>query len=136
MGYALADNMEAESLIEAYRNALANREDKQSRPIHHSDRGVQYCSKEYVALSQINGCLISMTENGDPYENALAERMNRTLKEEFGLGEVIKTKQQAKQLLKEAVALYNKYRPHLSLNCKTPDEVHKKSLMKVISIRD
>ena len=70
-----------------------------------------------------------MTENGDPNENALAERMNRTLKEEFGLGEVIKTRQQAYQLAKEAVFMYNNLRPHLSLNYKTPNEVHKKSLI-------
>lgn len=136
MGYAIADNMETNSMITAYRSALTNRTDTSSRPVHHSDRGVQYCSREYVALSLANGCRISMTENGDPYENALAERMNRTLKEEFGLGEVIKTKQQATQLLKEAVALYNNYRPHLSLNYQTPDEVHKKSLLIVTTNRD
>jgi putative transposase len=62
-----------------------------------------------------------MTENGDPYENALAERMNRTIKEEFGLGATIKN-----MLMDEAVTLYNEYRPHLSLNYKTPNDVYKK----------
>ena len=65
-----------------------------------------------------------MTENGDPYENALAERMNRTLKDEFGLGRIITTRQQAYQLVAEAVELYNHRRPHLSLNMKTPNKVH------------
>lgn len=136
MGYAIADNMETGSMIAAYRSALANRTDVNSRPIHHSDRGVQYCSRDYIELSLASGCPVSMTENGDPYENALAERMNRTLKEEFGLGEVIRTKQQAKQLLEEAVALYNNYRPHLSLHYQTPNEVHKKSLLIVTTNRE
>ncbi len=65
-----------------------------------------------------------MTENGDPYENALAERMNRTLKEEFGLGRVIKSRKTAKLLIKQAVEIYNDQRPHLSLNMKTPEMVH------------
>ena len=77
-----------------------------------------------------------MTENGDPYENALAERMNRTIKEEFGLGAIIKSKLVAKLLMDEAVLLYNEYRPHLSLNYKTPNEVYKKSLTSTCEARD
>ena len=126
MGYVIADNMETSSMIEAYKMALSNKIYKETSTIHHSDRGLQYCSKEYVKLSKSNNCLISMTENGDPYENALAERMNRIIKEEFGLGETLKTKQHSYQLIKEAVYLYNNYRPHLSLNYKTPNEAHKK----------
>ena len=136
MGYAIADNMETHSMITAYQSALAHRTNKNSKPVHHSDRGLQYCSREYVGLSTSHNCLISMTENGDPYENALAERMNRTIKEEFGLGEIIKTKKHAKQLIKEAVSLYNNYRPHLSLQYKTPTEVHKKSLMALTTTKD
>lgn len=93
MGYAMADNMETNSMIEAYKMALKNKLYADIQTIHHSDRGLQYCSKEYIKLSIENHFLISMTENGDPYENALAERMNRTIKEEFGLGEEIKTKE-------------------------------------------
>ena len=126
VGYAVADNMEAASMIAAYRMALKEKQNKQVSTIHHSDRGLQYCSDVYVSLSQQHKCRISMTENGDPYENALAERMNRTLKEEFGLGEVIKTRQQAYQLVKEAVYLYNHKRPHSSLNYQTPEQIHKK----------
>ena len=66
-----------------------------------------------------------MTENGDPYENALAERMNRTLKEEFGLGVTLKSKLHAKLLTEEAIDLYNNRRPHLSLKMKTPQSVYK-----------
>ena len=92
--------------------------------VHHSDRGLQYCSREYVQLSNQHNVVISMTENGDPYENALAERMNRTLKEEFGLGRRLPSRQQAFRLAEQAVYLYNNFRPHLSLNMQTPQTVH------------
>jgi putative transposase len=136
MGYAISDNMETQSVIGAYRMALKNKANKSIETIHHSDRGVQYCSKEYIELSLQNNCKISMTENGDPYENALAERMNRTIKEEFGLGVTIKSKLMAKLLMDEAVILYNEYRPHLSLNYNTPNEVYKKSLASACEARD
>lgn len=126
VGYTVNDNMEADSMIAAYQMALKERSNQQAHTIHHSDRGLQYCSSVYVNLSEKYKCRISMTENGDPYENALAERMNRTLKEEFGLGEVIKTRQLAYQLVEEAVYLYNHKRPHTSLNYQTPEQVHKK----------
>lgn len=73
-----------------------------------------------------------MTENGDPYENALAERMNRTLKEEFGLGAVISSRKVAYKLAEEAVFLYNTYRPHTALKYQTPEQVHKKALTNLI----
>lgn len=104
--------------------ALKNRKTNNYQLIHHTDRGLQYCSQEYVKLSRENGVRISMTENGDPYENALAERMNRTMKEEFGLGRLLPSKQKAFRLTEEAVEIYNSYRPHWTLNMKTPDEVH------------
>jgi putative transposase len=125
VGYSILDSMETRAMIKAYKMAIDNKIDKTKRTIHHSDRGIQYCSKEYIRMSSENNCRISMTENGDPYENALAERMNRTLKEEFGLGEVIKTKELAYRLVEEAVDLYNNYRPHLSLSMKTPNEIHR-----------
>jgi putative transposase len=123
MGYSIAANMDTGSMIKAYEMALKNR--KTNNPlIHHTDRGLQYCSQEYIKLSQENGVSISMTENGDPYENALAERMNRTLKEEFGLGRLLPSRQKAFRLTQEAVHIYNSYRPHWALKMKTPDEVH------------
>lgn len=123
MGYSIADNMTAESMKAAYAIALEQRQ--YTHPlIHHSDRGLQYCSEEYVQLSVNALVSISMTENGDPYENALAERMNKTLKEEFGLGRRLPKRQHAYRLVAEAVELYNNHRPHLSLNMKTPQSVH------------
>lgn len=67
---------------------------------------------------------LSMTENGDPYENALAERMNRTIKEEFGMDRKMKDKNQVKKLAEESIFLYNNKRPHLALKMKTPEEVY------------
>jgi transposase InsO family protein len=114
VGYSIADIMTTEVMKTAYETALKQR--KYDHPlIHHSDRGLQYCSQEYVSLPTNQDVTISMTENGDPYENALAERMNRTLKEEFGLGRLLPSKQQAFRLVEEAVNLYNIRRPHWSL---------------------
>jgi putative transposase len=125
MGYAIADNMEAAQMKKAFQMAVRNRENDKYPLIHHSDRGLQYCSAEYVSIADQNEIKMSMTENGDPYENALAERMNRTLKEEFGLGIVLKSKLHAKLLTEEAIDLYNNRRPHLSLKMKTPESVYK-----------
>jgi transposase InsO family protein len=126
VGYAIADNMEAESMIGALRMALSQKP-LSAVLMHHSDRGSQYCGELYVSLMKRNNCIISMTENSDPYENALAERMNRTIKEEFGLDGVVKSKDLVYKMVKEAIELYNYYRPHLSLKMKTPDQIHKKS---------
>lgn len=124
LGYAVEDNMETVNMIKALAMAVKQRHPKQQKTVHHSDRGVQYCSKEYVNLLSDNDIQISMTQNGDPYENALAERMNRTIKEEFGLDGIVNTRQQAKKVVREAIELYNCRRPHLSLKMKTPDMVH------------
>lgn len=124
MGYAIAQSMNTEEMKRAYEMAIANRVYPNTELIHHSDRGLQYCSNDYVFLSNDNNIQISMTENGDPYENALAERMNRTLKEEFGLGRLLSSRQQAFRLAQEAVNLYNEKRPHWSLKLKTPQSVH------------
>ena len=124
MGYALEPNMEAASMMKALKMAFRQRLYPENETIHHSDRGKQYCSNKYVELATGNKMKMSMTQDSDPYENALAERMNRTLKEEFGLGKTLKNRQQAETLVKEAVELYNNHRPHLSLQMKTPQQVH------------
>ncbi|WP_411974072.1 integrase core domain-containing protein, partial [Serratia nevei] len=92
--------------------------------VHHSDRGIQYCSQEYQALHQRYGITCSMTDGYDCYPNALAERVNGILKTEYLLGrpeDIV----QAKKMVRESVNLYNAQRPHLSLKYKTPDEVHR-----------
>ncbi|WP_157604733.1 IS3 family transposase [Solitalea canadensis] len=125
MGYVVADSMEAVQMKQALQMAIKHRQTKTDGLIHHSDRGLQYCSAEYVGLASSHAITMSMTEQSDPYENALAERMNRTLKEEFGLGNRLKSKLHAKLLAEEAVNLYNNYRPHLSLQMQTPQCVYK-----------
>lgn len=127
VGYHLADNMLAESSVKALNMAIANRLYRYSL-IHHSDRGLQFCSKEYVNTANRHNIQMSMTEMYDPYENALAERMNRTLKEEFGLYSTIKSKIELKKLVDEAIELYNTYRPHLALKMNVPDKIHKSLL--------
>lgn len=124
MGYAIEENMETESMIEALKMAIGQRQNPFIPTIHHSDRGLQYCSKEYVNAAVKNNIRLSMTENGDPYENALAERMNRTIKEEFGMDRKMKSRELVKKLVEESIFLYNNKRPHLALNMKTPDQVY------------
>lgn len=125
VGYAIDVTMETTSMINALKMATKQKINTKANTIHHSDRGLQYCSKEYVKLTAKNNIRLSMTENSDPYENALAERMNRTIKEEFGINRKLKTKKQAIELVKESIFLYNTKRPHLSLQMRTPEQVYK-----------
>lgn len=125
MGYAIADNMEAAEMKKAFQMAINNRNNWSGQLIHHSDRGLQYCSAEYTNIAKSNSITISMTENSDPYENALAERMNKTMKEEFGLGGILPSRKLASKLVVEAIQLYNNYRPHLSLQMQTPEFIYK-----------
>jgi len=126
VGYAVDDNMETASMIKALEQAVKQKSNPKASTIHHSDRGLQYCSQEYGSLTTRNNIRLSMTENSDPYENALAERMNRTIKEEFGLDKIVLNRQQVKQVVEESIALYNRKRPHLALKMQTPDEVYYK----------
>lgn len=124
MGYSIADNMEASTIALGLKMALKQRHYPDKRIIHHSDRGLQYCSRDYVSIAMENGVVMSMTENGDPYENALAERMNRTIKEEFGLDRPIAKNSDTIKAVQEAIVTYNQSRPHLSLKMRTPEYVH------------
>jgi putative transposase len=127
VGYAVAATMEAVTMSKALEMALKQKQ-THTQTIHHSDRGLQYCSSHYVSLATGRGMKMSMTQDSDPYENALAERMNRTLKEEFGLGNTLANLKQVKEMVNEAVELYNNQRPHLSLQMKTPGQVHQKNI--------
>ena len=119
--------MDTDPMIKAYEMALKNRTTNTPNLVHHTDRRLQYCSQEYVSLATDNNISMSMTEQSDPYENALAERMNRTIKEEFCLDQVMANKKQTIQAVKEAIELYNNYRPHQSLSLQTPNQQHQKS---------
>ena len=93
--------------------------------IHHSDRGFQYCSNEYVSRLKAKGIEISMAEAGNCYENAVAERVNGILKDEYGLDETFADEKQTRQCVREGIKAYNEQRPHWSLGLQIPANVHK-----------
>jgi transposase InsO family protein len=124
MGYELCDNMEAFSTLKALKMAIKNRQYKEQSLIHHSDRGLQYCSKIYTETLINNKITISMTENGDPYENAVAERVNGILKDEFGLSEKLINTVEANKQTVQSIQIYNSLRPHLSCQMLTPNKMH------------
>jgi putative transposase len=92
--------------------------------IHHSDRGFQYCSNQYIARLKTRNIEISMAEAGNCYENAMAERVNGILKDEYGLDETFVDEKQVRQAVKEGIQAYNEQRPHWSLGLKIPANVH------------
>jgi putative transposase len=125
VGYQVAETMDAIESIQALQMALsALGAESHLNLIHHSDRGLQYCSHSYVKLLRDHNIEISMTENGDPLENAIAERVNGIIKEEYLEIYTIETIQEAKELLKVVVDLYNNERPHMSIGNLTPNHIH------------
>lgn len=124
VGYHVADSLETVESIKALKKALSSLKKATASLIHHSDRGVQYCSSPYVKLLKDNQIRISMTENGDPYENAIAERVNGILKHEYLYNALARNLSEARELLERSVDLYNKDRPHLSLGYLIPENVH------------
>jgi putative transposase len=129
VGHNLAETLDAIESVSALRMALSCI-NKGIELIHHSDRGVQYCSGKYVTLLEQYNINISMTENGDPRENAIAERVNGILKGEYLECYVIDNFEQARELLDAAVKLYNEERPHMSIGNLAPEKVHTNELEK------
>lgn len=123
MGYDLSNSLSAQGAVRALTMAIKSRKYTE-KLLHHSDRGYQYCSKDYTEILKKNNIEISMTEKYDPYENALAERINRTLKEEFLLVDSFKSIDLAARTVKQSVEIYNNLRPHLSCGMSTPNQVH------------
>lgn len=129
VGYHLAETLESIETMKALQMALENLPVELKEPLmHHSDRGVQYCCQAYVKLLQDKNIQISMTENGNPLENAIAERINGILKEEYLKHYEISNLGEAKTQLQHAVKLYNEQRPHFSIGLLTPEVVHSKNL--------
>jgi transposase InsO family protein len=131
VGYHVAETLEAIESIYALKMALSRfkKEDvKQFTLIHHSDRGIQYCSHDYVKLLQDYGIAISMTENGDPLENAIAERVNGIIKEEYLYNHKVYKIKDAKKILDFVVKLYNEERPHMSIGNLYPSDVHENKI--------
>jgi transposase InsO family protein len=128
VGYQIAETLEAVACIDALRMALNGLSGQEKGLIHHSDRGIQYCSQGYVKLLQDYQVEISMTENGDPLENPVAERINGIIKNEYLFDLEMDNLQNAKIALHEAIQLYNYERPHLSIGMLTPQIVHHNDL--------
>jgi len=125
MGHELSYEMKAGDVVKAFERAVTNRQ-TQLPLLHHSDRGSQYCPALYQNALHKHQITPSMTDGYDCYQNALAERVNGILKQEFLIYRC-KTFDDLKELVKESIDTYNRFRPHLSLGMKTPNEVHKKA---------
>lgn len=124
VGYMLSNDMSADNVVKAFKMAIKNRTSNQ-KLIHHSDRGLQYCATIYQNALTKNNVIPSMTDGYDCYQNAIAERINGILKQEFLIYKCNNGKE-LKQLIKESIKTYNNKRPHLSLNMKTPNFIHNK----------
>lgn len=126
VGHCVHDSLSVSGCIEALKQAVATRKDKSKPLIHHSDRGVQYCCHAYIRLLQKQKIKISMTQTGDPLENAVAERVHKTIKEEFTHDRQINfcNIEQAKVEIKKFIEFYNKQRPHRSIDWLTPSKAH------------
>jgi len=127
VGWHVGDTLEASECVRALDKALEQLP-AGAKPIHHSDQGSQYCCHEYVNRLQGRNLGISMTESNHCAENAMAERMNGILKQEYGLGAEFATKEQARKAGAQAVWLYNNLRPHSALELQTPEQVHSTGL--------
>lgn len=126
VGYHCGDTLEAIGCVRALDSALSELPED-CRPIHHSDRGSQYCCHAYVERLSSRGLSVSMTERNHCYENAHAERVHGILKQEYGLGMTFKNPEHARHAVDQAVWLYNHRRPHSSLKLQIPAEVHRQA---------
>lgn len=127
VGFQLGDTMEAVHSVKALKNAIANNGNVVPE-IHHSDRGIQYCCADYVDLLRKNDIAISMTESGNPLENAVAERVNGIIKHEYLYHYQPKSFLAATRRLAKSVRLYNTDRQHMSIGNLTPSYVHDKKV--------
>lgn len=125
IGWQLSDNLGSDNAILALYMAISQLPTNCGEIIHHSDRGIQYCSLNYVKVLEAHGIKISMTENGDPYENAIAERINGILKTEWLYDMRLNNYKEAREAVEQIIRIYNTERLHSSIEMKTPDQAHK-----------
>ncbi|MDB5134565.1 MAG: transposase, partial [Mucilaginibacter sp.] len=124
VGYEVSSNMNAENNVKALEMAIKNRKYRKEKLIHHSDRGIQYCCEDYQKTLTRSNIQCSMTESYDPYRNAVAERVNGILKQEFLLEDINKDLSTMKKVVAESICIYNNQRPHYSCYMKTPFQMH------------
>ena len=131
MGHYVADNLNTESSLMAFKMALKNNRSGTESLIHHSDRGLQYCSNEYQRVLEKHRLKCSMTQNSDPYENAVAERINGILKQEFSINKHDVETKLRRKIVDESIEIYNRMRPHFSNHYLTPNQMHKQSKIRM-----
>lgn len=124
MGYHLSHRLKAKGTVAALKMAISQRQNPDQPLIHHSDRGIQYCCTSYIEALHKAEIGISMAEKGNPYENAIAERINRTFKEQLFMGQTFPNYRDAMNRMARAVEFYNLKRPHSSCNNLTPQQAH------------
>jgi len=130
MGYDVSDSLATEGSLRALKMAIKQRKYK-NELIHHSDRGLQYCSNDYQKTLKKKKIIPSMTESYDPYANAIAERVNGILKQEFLLEDYRVDIKTMEAVVKDAVRIYNTQRPHWSCYMKTPERMHRQNQVKI-----
>jgi len=135
VGYDLSTSLGADGAIRALKMGLRHRSYKEQKLIHHSDRGFQYCCDDYQEILTKKKVICSMTESYDPYANAVAERINGILKQEFLLEEYNVKLPVMKELVRNSIDIYNKKRPHYSCAMKTPDQMHKQNQIRIKSYK-
>lgn len=131
MGYDVSNSLNASGAISALTRAVANRCYPENQLIHHSDRGLQYCCDAYQQLLNKSNIICSMTESYDPYQNAIAERVNGILKHEFILGITTSDLELMDKLLEQSIYIYNHDRPHWSCWMHTPKFMHQQNQVKI-----
>ena len=130
MGYNVSNSLSVKGSLRALDMAISNRDYNEKPIIHHSDRGLQYCSNEYQKTLSVNNISPSMTEKYDPYENAIAERINGILKQEFAIDKYDTSMEIKTKLVQNAISIYNQIRPHLSNSMLTPNQMHQQNKLK------
>ena len=135
MGYNVSNSLNVNGSLSALEMALKKRNYKNEPIIHHSDRGLQYCSNEYQKILDKNDIKPSMTEQYDPYENAIAERINGILKQEFEIDKYNTILEIKRKLVQNSIEIYNNFRPHLSNYMLTPNQMHKQKTIKIKSYK-
>ena len=131
VGHHVAENLTTEGSLLALKKAVNHTNLKEKSIIHHSDRGLQYCSDEYQKILEKNNISCSMTQNSDPYENAVAERINGILKQEFDIDKFDVETKIKRKIVDESIKIYNELRPHFSNHYLTPNQMHKQEKLKI-----
>ena len=135
MGYYVSNTLETNSSIKALKQAIKNRAYPTQQLTHHSDRGLQYCSDHYQKTLNENKVDCSMTQKYDPYQNAIAERINGILKQEFLIQNSPISIHMMRKIVRQSILIYNTKRPHLSCSMLTPEQMHKQNQIKIKSYK-